>query len=154
MKPCIFPTKCWEKSDSSTTKLAYMDSNTWIIITVIVCSFLCHFSFGAQGPLHETKRTNNKKKTCTLCDRPLSHTHTQMHTHTYVHACTCTQSVGLLEKIGFKRWYATGRGGGVGGWGGGLTMQGSRRCSYLISFWLHNLSHWSECCICWYSDSI
>ena len=25
------------------------------IMIVIMCSFLCHFSFGAQGPLHETK---------------------------------------------------------------------------------------------------
>ena len=24
------------------------------IILIIMCSFLCHFSFGAQGPLHET----------------------------------------------------------------------------------------------------
>ena len=26
-----------------------------IIILIIVCSFLCHFSFGTQGPLHETR---------------------------------------------------------------------------------------------------
>ena len=26
-----------------------------IIIIIIMCSFLYHFSFGAQGPLHETK---------------------------------------------------------------------------------------------------
>ena len=26
-----------------------------IIIIIIICSFLCHFSFGAQGPLHEIK---------------------------------------------------------------------------------------------------
>ena len=26
-----------------------------LIIILIMCSFLCHFSFGAQGPLHETK---------------------------------------------------------------------------------------------------
>ena len=26
-----------------------------LIIIIIMCSFLCHFSFGVQGPLHETK---------------------------------------------------------------------------------------------------
>ena len=26
-----------------------------IMIIIAMCSFLCHFSFGAQGPLHETK---------------------------------------------------------------------------------------------------
>ena len=25
------------------------------VMIIIMCSFLCHFSFGAQGPLHETK---------------------------------------------------------------------------------------------------
>ena len=28
---------------------------TNIIIIIIMCSFLCHFSFGAQGPLNEIK---------------------------------------------------------------------------------------------------
>ena len=60
-----------------------------------MCSFLCHFSFGAQGPLHETKQVCVCVCVCvcvggviTLCDRPLVlflsppfpiHTHT----HTY-----------------------------------------------------------------------
>ena len=31
------------------------DSNILVLIMIIVCSFLCHFFFGAQGPLHKTK---------------------------------------------------------------------------------------------------
>ena len=40
-----------------------------------MCSFLCHFSFGAQGPLHATKSVKKnpqkRKKTLILCNRPL-----------------------------------------------------------------------------------
>ena len=42
-----------------------------IIIVIIMCSFLCHFSFGTQGPLHETELVGGKQKTTTT--KNLSH---------------------------------------------------------------------------------
>ena len=43
------------------TMFACMMMMIMIILIIIMCSFLCYFSFGAQGPLHE-KQTNNKQK--------------------------------------------------------------------------------------------
>ena len=66
-------------------------------------SFLCHFSFGAQGPLHETKEVGKKTTTKkhTLCDRPLVLSLSLSLSLFLSH----TQSVGLLKKISFKWWF-------------------------------------------------
>ena len=67
-------------------------------------AFLCHFSLWVQGPLHETNKFVflsdwNIEEKNTLCDIPLGHSHT--HTRARARA----RSVGLFEKIGFKRWF-------------------------------------------------
>ena len=53
-----------------------------------MCSFLCHFSFGAQGLSHETKKQTKvikilkKRKKQPHTARQATHTHTHTYTHT------------------------------------------------------------------------
>ena len=46
--------RCTEKAEADNL---YRNDDTVpeLMMVIIMCSFLCHFSFGAQGPLHETK---------------------------------------------------------------------------------------------------
>ena len=72
------------------------NSKQHLIIMIVVCSFLCHFSFRPQGSFHETRwkcdwSIAKKKKKLLHCDMPLGHTHT--------HSLSLSFSLSLSLKI-------------------------------------------------------
>ena len=72
-----------------------------------MCSFLCHFSFGAQGQRHERKQVKKQ----TIKQQQNSHI-LQLTTSSLSLSLSPslpspqhTESVGLLKNIGFKCWF-------------------------------------------------